>query len=91
MLSTDEDLFIQNPGKYFMLITVGRFIYKKIQGNTLCWKLLEYLFTQNPGKYFMLITVGRFIYRKYWEIPYVEHCEKMYLYTILGNTFCWTL
>jgi hypothetical protein len=79
----------------------------KIQGNTLCWTLLEDLFTQNTEKYFMLNAVGRliytkyweilsvkhgrFIYTKYWEILYVEHCGKIYLHKILGNTLCWAL
>jgi hypothetical protein len=48
----------------------------------------EDLFTQNTEKYFMLNTVGRFIYTKYWEILSVEHCWKIYLPTILGNTSC---
>ena len=39
----------------------------------------------------MLNTVGRFIYTKYREILYVEHCWKIYLHKILGNTLCWTL
>jgi hypothetical protein len=39
----------------------------------------------------MLNTVGRLIYTKYWEILYVEHCWKIYLHKILGNTLCWTL
>ena len=103
-----EDLFTQNTGKYFMLNTVGRFIYTKyweihyvehcwkiylhkILGNTLCWTLLEDSFTQNTGEYFILNTVGRFIYTKYWEIPHVEHCWKIYLHKILGNTLCWLL
>jgi hypothetical protein len=34
----------------------------------------------------MLSTVGRLIYTKYWEILYVEHCWKIYLHKILGNT-----
>jgi hypothetical protein len=42
----------------------------------------------NTGKYFMLNTVGRFIYTKYWEILFVEHCGKIDLHKILGNTFC---
>ena len=39
----------------------------------------------------MLNTVGRFIYTKYWDIPYVEHCWKIYLHKILVNTLSWTL
>jgi hypothetical protein len=39
----------------------------------------------------MLSTVGRFFYTKYWKIFSVEHCGKIYLHKILGNTFCWTL
>jgi hypothetical protein len=46
------------------------------------------LFTQNTGIYIVFNTVGRFIYTKYWEILYVEHCGKIYLHTILGNTLC---
>jgi hypothetical protein len=30
--------------------------------------------------------VGRFICTNYWEIHYVEHCGKIYLHKILGNT-----
>ena len=38
----------------------------------------------------MLNTVRRFIYTKYWGILYVEHCRKIYLHKILGNSLCWT-
>jgi hypothetical protein len=38
----------------------------------------------------MLNTVGRFIYTTYWEIHSVEHCWKIYLHKILGNTLCCT-
>jgi hypothetical protein len=36
----------------------------------------------------MLNTVGRFIRAKYWKIVDVEHCGKIYLQKILGNTLC---
>ena len=39
----------------------------------------------------MLSTVGRFIYTQYRRILYVEHCEKIYLHTILRNSECWSL
>jgi len=39
----------------------------------------------------MLNTVGIFIYTKYWGLLYVEHCGKIYLHKILGNTLCWIL
>jgi hypothetical protein len=58
-------------------------------GITLWWAMWENLFTQNTEEYFMLSTVGRFIYTKYWGILYVEHCGKIYLHKILGNTLCW--
>jgi hypothetical protein len=51
----------------------------------------EYLLTQHTGKYFMLSNVGIFIYTKYCEILYVEHCGKICLHIILGNTLYWTL
>jgi hypothetical protein len=41
------DLFTQNTEEYFMLNTVGRFIYTKYWGITLCWTLWGDLFTQN--------------------------------------------
>ena len=63
-----EDLFTQNTEEYFMLNTVGRFIYTKYWGITLCWTLWGDLFIQNTEEYFMLNTVGRFIYTKYWGI-----------------------
>ena len=69
----------------------GKIYLHKILGNTFCWTLLEDLYTQNIGKYFILNTVKRFIYTKYWEILFVEHCWKIYLHKILGNTFCWKI
>ena len=39
----------------------------------------------------MLKTVVRFIYTKYWEIRFVEHCWKIYIHKILGNTLFQTL
>jgi hypothetical protein len=39
----------------------------------------------------MLSTVGRFFCTKYWGILHVEHCGKIYLHKLLGNTLCWTL
>ena len=46
-----EYLFTQNTVKYFMLNTVGRFIYTKYCG-ILYVEHWEDLFTQNTGKYF---------------------------------------
>ena len=63
----------------------------KILRNTLCWAMWEDLFTQNTEEYCMLSTMWRFIYTKYWGIPYVEHCGKIYLHKILRNTLCWAL
>ena len=61
-----------------MLNTVGRFIYTKYWGITLCWTQWEDVFTQNTEEYFMLNTVGRFIYTKYWGILYVEHWGDLF-------------
>jgi hypothetical protein len=82
-----EDLFTQNTGEYFLLYTVGIFIYIKY------WEILyvehwENWFTQNTRDYFMLNAVGRFIYTKYWGILYVEHCGKIYLHKIQRNNVC---
>jgi hypothetical protein len=69
--------------RYFSVFCVNKsshsFQYK------VCWTLLEDLFTQNTGKYFMLNAVGRLIYTKYWEIPHVEHCWKIYWHKILAQ------
>jgi hypothetical protein len=59
--------------------------------NTVCWTQWKALFTQNTEEYFLLNTVGIFIYIKYLEIGCIEHCEKIYLHKILGNTLCWAL
>ena len=85
-----EDLFTQNTGEYFLLNTVGIFIYIKY------WEILyvehwENWFTQNTRDYFMLNAVGRFIYTKYWGILYVERCGKIYLHKIPMNIVCWAL
>ena len=42
-----KNLFTQNTEDYFMLNTVGRFIYTTYWGITLCWTLWGDLFTQN--------------------------------------------
>jgi hypothetical protein len=63
-------------------------LFTQILGNIFCLTLWEDLFTQNTRKYILFNTVGRFIYTKYWEILYVEHCGKIYLHKILGNTLC---
>ena len=84
-----EDLFTQNTVKYFLFNT-WKINLHKILGNTLCWAPWEDLFTQNTVKYFLLNT---------WKINlhtilrklYVEHCGKICLHIILGNTLCWTL
>jgi hypothetical protein len=78
-------------GEYFMLNTVGRFIYTKYWGNTSCWTVREDFFPQITGEYCMLNTVGRFIYTDHWGILYVEHCGKIYLHKILVNILCWAL
>jgi hypothetical protein len=83
-----ENLFTQNTEEYFMLNTVGKFIYTKYQGILdveHCGKIYA---RQNTGKYFTLNTVGIFIYTQYWGIFYVEHCGKIYLHKLLGNTLC---
>ena len=75
-------LSVEYCGKIFKL--------HKILGNSFCRTLREDLFTQNTREYFMLNIVGRFIYTTYWEIHSVEHCWKIYLHKILGNTLCCT-
>ena len=85
-----ENLFTQNTEEYSMLNT-GNIYLHKILKNTLCWALWEDLFTQNTEEYYMLNTVGRFIYTKYLGLLLVEHCWNIYLYKILGNTFCWPM
>ena len=80
--------------KYWGILYVehcGKIYLHKILRNTVCWTLWEDLFTQNTEEYFMLSTVGRFIYTQYRRIFYVEHCEKIYLHTILRNSECWSL
>jgi hypothetical protein len=86
-----EDLFTQNTEEYFMLNTVGRFIYTKYWGILLV-EQWEYLFTHDTEEYYMLsTTVGRFICTKYWGLLCVAHCVKIYLHKILRNTLCLTL
>ena len=81
-----EDLFTQYTGKYFLLNTVGLFIYTKywdyfllntgkiylhkIPRNTFWWTLLEDYLHKILG-YTLCWTLGRFIYTKYWEIHFV--------------------
>ena len=82
-----EDFFTQHTGDYFLLNTVGIFIYIKY------WEILyvehwENLFTQNTGDYFMLNTVRRFIYTKYRGIMYVWALWENHLHKILRNTSC---
>ena len=84
------DLFTHNTEEYFMLNT-GEIYLCKILRNTVCWTHWEDLFTQNTEEYFLLNTVEIFIYIKYLEIRCIEHCEKIYLHKILGNTLCWPL
>jgi hypothetical protein len=84
-----EYWFTHNTGDYFMLSTVGRFIYTRYWGLHYVEHCRQDLFTQNTEEYFMLNTVGRFIYTKYWGILYGEHCGKIYLHKILGITSCW--
>jgi hypothetical protein len=84
-----EYWFTHNTGDYFMLSTVGRFIYTRYWGLHYVEHCRQDLFTQNTEEYFMLNTVGRFIYTKYSGILYGEHCGKIYLHKILGITSCW--
>ena len=85
-----EDLFTQNTEEYFILSTVGIFIYTKYWGILFvehCGKIYLYKILRNT----VCWTLGRFIYTKYWGILYVEHCEKSYLLNIPRNTVCWAL
>ena len=84
-----EDLFTQNTEEYFILKTVGRFIYTKYWGILYaehCGKIYLHKILRNT----VCWTLRIFIYTKYWGILYVEHCE-IYLHKILGITLCWTL
>ena len=86
-----EDLFTQNTEKYFMLTTVGIFIY------TQYWELL---YVEHCGKMY-LHKIPRntvcwalwedLLKKKTWGLLYVEHYGKIYLHKILGITLCWTL
>jgi hypothetical protein len=83
-----EYLFTQNTEEYFMLSTVGRFIYTKYLGLLLvehCRNIYLHKILGNT----LCWTLGIFIYTKYWGILYVEHCGKIYLHKILRNTVCW--
>jgi hypothetical protein len=85
-----EYLFTQNTEEYFILSTVGIFIYTKYWGILFvehCGKIYLYKILRNT----VCWTLGRFIYTKYWGILYVEHCEKSYLLNIPRNTVCWAL
>ena len=86
-----EDLFTQNTEEYFMLSTVGRFIYIKYLGIWYVEDCGKIYLINKLLQYFMLNTVGRFIYTKYWGILHVEHCGKISFHKLLGNTVCWTL
>ena len=101
------DLFIQNTGQYFILNTMGRFIYTKYWGllyvehcgKIIYTKYLVILYFEQCGKIYLhkilkntlCWTLGIFIYTKYWGLLFVEHCGKIYLHKILGTTLCWTL
>jgi hypothetical protein len=95
-------IYLHNTGKYFMLNTVARFNYTKyweILSVKHCGKIYLHKILRNT---FWWNSVGRFIYTNYWEIHYVEHweniftqntgkyivehCRKIYLHKILGNT-----
>jgi hypothetical protein len=102
-----KKLFTQNTGDYFMLNTVGRFIYTKYWAlllvehceNIYLHKILGNTLCWTLGKFIYtkywgimyVLALRRFIYTKYWGILYVEHCGKIYLHKILRNTLCWTL
>ena len=99
-----EDLFTQNTGDYFLLNTVGIFIYinywkyfmlntgeiylHKILEITLCWTLWEDLFKQNT----VCWTLWEDLFTQNTEEKCMfEHCGKIYLNKILRNTVCWAL
>ena len=102
-----EYLCTQNTGDYFMLNTVGRFIYTKYwgilyvehHGKIYLHKIQRNNVCLSTGKIYLhkilrntvCWTLGRSIYTKYWGILYVEHCGKIYLHKILRNTLCLTL
>ena len=76
MLSTGE----------YMLNIVVRFIYTKYS-EILYVEPWEDLFTQNTVKYFLLNT-WKINLHKILRKLYVEHCGKICLHIILGNTLC---
>jgi hypothetical protein len=102
-----EDLFTQNTEEYFILKTVGRFIYTKYWGILYaehCGKIYLHKILRNTvcwtlweylftqnTEEYFMLNTVRFIYTKYWGLLYVEHCGKIYLHKILRNTVCWTL
>jgi hypothetical protein len=81
-----EDLFTQNTEEYFMLSTVGRFIYTNSE-NTLCLTLWEDLFTQNTGEYFVehngnfdLHTIlGITLCWALWEDLFTQNTEEYFM------------
>ena len=85
-----EDLFTHNTGDYFMLSTVGRFIYTKYWGILYVEHCRKIYLHKIPG-ITSCWTLGIFIYIKYLEILYVGQCGNIYLHKILRNTFCWAL
>jgi len=86
-LNTVEDLFTQNTGKYFLLNTVGIFIYTKYL-EILSVEDWEDLFTPNTEKYLMLSTVGRLFTQNTGEILSVEYCRKIFMHKVMENTLC---
>ena len=88
-----EYLFTQNTGDYFMLSTVGRFIY------TQYWEILyveqwEYWFTHNTGDYIMLNTVGKIYLHKIlrntvwwalWEDLFTQNTEEYCMLSSVGR------
>ena len=65
-----KKLFTQNTGDYFMLNTVGRFIYTKYWGLLLV-EHCENIYLHKIFGNTLCWTLGKFIYTKYWGIMYV--------------------
>ena len=99
-----EYLFTQHTGDYFMLSTVGIFIYTKYWGILYvehCGKIYLHKIPRNTVRWalwedlftqnteeYFMLSTVRFIYTKYPGILYAEHCGKIYLHKILRNTLC---
>jgi hypothetical protein len=70
MLNTDEDLFPQNTGKYFMLITVGRFIKAKYSG---------ILYVECCRKIYLHKILGNTLCWALWEDLLTQNTGKYFL------------